>query len=271
MVTGLLLRLAGQRWPGELRGEMLAEWSAEVHELAAAGRHWRALTFAFSLAATRPRVRRFSLVPAARQAWSGVRLLVVLPVAAVLVGLTATCLPVVGPLVGAVFMAVVGGRFVPRRVPIALLIPAVTLPGGALYVLAYDLGAGRPVTFDKTAREVIVFGWLLMIALAVAALLVRDGRQRWAWIAGIGGSLAAADIGYALRYFGDPFSPYDLAGWPLWMPTSLGVGGLGLTWSDSFGIRDDVNPDAPVFLVLAAYALGSVIAARLHARPRPAR
>ncbi|WP_433040580.1 hypothetical protein [Dactylosporangium sp. CS-033363] len=270
-MTGLLLRLAALRWPGELREEMLAEWSGEVHELAAAGRHWRAFTFAFSLAATRPRVRRFSLAPAARRAWSGARLLVVLPVAAVLVGLAASCLPLVGPLAGAVVMAVVGGRFGPRRMPIALLIPAVTLPGGALYAVVYDLGAGRPVTFDKTAREVVVFCWLLMVALAVAALLVRGGRQWPGWIAGIAGGLAAVDVGYAVRYLGDPYWPFDQSRWPWWMPASLGIGSWGSTWQESFTIADDVNADAPVFLVLAAFALGAVIAARVHAPARATR
>ncbi|MER7279272.1 hypothetical protein ABT369_33020 [Dactylosporangium sp. NPDC000244] len=201
-LAALLLAIAALRWPDELRAEMLAEWSAEVHALAAAGRRGRALTFAASLAASRPRVRAFSVVPAARGVWSCVRLLVVLPALAVTGGYLAYCL-MVGfmplAIAVAVAMAVLGGTYVPRRVPVVLLIPAVTLPGGALFALVAPLIDTR-FAADRHTIEVAVFCWLLMAALAVAALLVRGARQRAGWIAGILGAFVATAAAIMVRY-----------------------------------------------------------------------
>ena len=269
-LAALLLGLAARRWPEELRADLRREWAGELHALAAQGRRGRALGFAASLALTRPRVRPFSVTSAARSAWSGVRLMLVLPVAALAVGALASC---AAPftLAGAVLMAVLGGTWTARRVPMVVLIPAMTVPGCALYAVLYALGTGTSVTTGRHTPATLVFAAGLTLTLAVVAPLAGRVRQLWAWLAGFLGAFAAADAAVAMPWLGDP--ELDAAGSPMWMVAALTHTGFGLPHPDRreiFIIQDQtvIMLDASVYLVLAGLALGAVIAARVHANGR---
>ncbi|WP_432987149.1 hypothetical protein [Dactylosporangium sp. CA-233914] len=259
-LAALLLTLAALRWPAELREDMLAEWSAEVHTLAGTGRHWPMLRFAASLAATRARVRPFSLATTAHRTWAGLRMLLVLPVAALAVGTLGGSFPILA-IAGAVLMAVLGRTAFPRRMPVTVLIPAVTVPGCALYTVFHALGTSNMVESGQHALESLVFCAGLTLILAVVARLVHRGRQRQAWLVGIVGAVVAADVAVALPYLGH--AGLHPAGAPMWFVAAITDTRFGLPHPNAeeiFTIRDITNP--PIFLALAGLALGAVVTAR---------
>ncbi|UWP86758.1 hypothetical protein Dfulv_21950 [Dactylosporangium fulvum] len=261
-LAALLLALAALRWPAELREDMLAEWSAEVHTLAGTGRHWPMLRFAASLAATRARVRPFSLATTARRAWAGLRLLFVLPVAALAVGTLGGWFPLLA-IAGAVLMAVLGRTAVPRRMPVTVLIPAVTVPGCALYTVFCALGTSNVVKSGQYALGNLVFCAGLTLILAVVARLVHRRRQRQAWLAGIVGAVIAADVAVAVAVSYLGHTGLHPAGAPMWFVAAITGTGFGLPHPNAeeiFTIRDILDP--PIFLALAGLALGAVVTAR---------
>jgi hypothetical protein len=101
-------------------------------------------------------------------------------------------------------------------VPVAVLIPAVTVPGCILYTAGFSVVSwnSAPVAIEWRTPANTTFGTVLMVALTVAALLVRDR----------------------------PY-PYRSEFW--WTMEHL--------W---------INPSA--YLALGGFALGAVIAARVH-------
>ena len=105
--------------------------------------------------------------------------------------------------------------------------------------------------------------WPADLRAGIHRELVGRVRQRWAWVTGILGALIAADAAVAVAWLTDP--ALDASGSPMWMVAALTGSGFGLPHPDAaeiFIIEDDVMPDPSVYLILAALALGAVIAAR---------
>ncbi|WP_281894150.1 hypothetical protein [Phytohabitans aurantiacus] len=281
-IARVLLAAAARRWPGDLREELHQEWSAELHVLAEQRRHARMLRYAASLAVARP-VRRADPVAAPLTGAARVaRLVLVAPVLAVL--LLIACLIAMNLVVGliapedplgidpqlpvltlfalctAVLLARLGRKWTVAAAPVPLVL-AVTVPGFAFGVMAQAVVGMEKVTQHAPSYAVFFLG--LGAALIFVARLAAAGRRRAAWSVGILGATLAADVAVILTVLGDNAmaeeSPHPLSA-PVWLFTALTDSGFGLSPMQVFLIGDVVELDALLYLVLAALALGAVIA-----------
>ncbi len=147
-------------------------------------------------------------------------------------------------------------------------VPAVLIPAAVFTALQLDKGFGKPAA---------ALTWLagLSVVLAIAALLAGRGLTRTAWIAGVIGAVAVADLAVIVQLW--PATAFDpehgeslnAAYAPLWLLFALVDYGFGLdpyTWhiGDSLDLRELGYP------MYAMIALGYVIRA-LRPGPAPAR
>ncbi|MGN9808854.1 hypothetical protein ACTMSW_05775 [Micromonospora sp. BQ11] len=307
-IAGQLLVLARRRWPVDLRDELHREWEAELHVLASEGRRARMLLFAASLAARRSGVPPTDRAPLGRRllrtalplllaptacaaivlaaltvanrlldtlAWTGVWALdLQLPIASTMIAASA-----VGPAILADRLARSGGPAGGWRA-----VAAVTAPLAATGLLiAYAFSYTPEQTLDTAVALMFWLAALAVVLRAVAALAQR-GRTRAAWVAGVLGALAVADLAVVLAVLGNvPTGPesvidglpqgdtIDPISAPLWLFAVYTNSSLGLprpTEGEIFLITDDVLIEPLFFLATTPYALAWVIrAARRRREP----
>ncbi|BCJ76833.1 hypothetical protein CS0771_63770 [Catellatospora sp. IY07-71] len=146
-------------------------------------------------------------------------------------------------------------------------VPAVLVPAVAFAILQLDKGFGKPAAG---------LAWLagLTVVLVVAALLAHRGLIRIAWIVGVIGAVAVADVAVIVQLWpATAFDPehgemLDGAYAPLWLLFALVDYDFGLdpnTWSigDSLDLRELGYP------LYAVIALGYVVRS-LRPGPRAA-
>jgi hypothetical protein len=272
-----LLRLAVLRWPERRRAEVHHEWSAELHVLAAEGRHWQMLRFAASLAAARP------TAGLGARLWRAVRLVVLAPAAALalLIGVlfvvnlasmqvfpfllqyqeVQVTLFTVLTLGAALPLAWLGRRWsMPGRSTPLLL--AVTVPGFVACTVLYLVGTSTSKTGLHAPGFALFFaglGGLLVVVLRRA----RAGRRRSAWWIGVLGAVAIADVATMLPLLRSGWVDLPVASAPLWLFTTLTGSDFGLpvlTPEAVFTILDLVELDPLFYIVFTGLALGAVMA-----------
>jgi hypothetical protein len=213
-IAKMLLRIAARRWPaGSNR-----EWTAELHVLAADRRHLAMLTFAASLALTRPAIPRTGRSLMNPRIWTDACALLLIP-AACTVGLTvfyqqfvfarpAWASETVAPLVVLGSSLALGwlahwlGRrsslVRPAAIVAAVILACVTSVSAIGLML---LGGDNYVPF---LGPVTLWALGLTLALAVSAVLTMSGRRLAAWTAGTAVGLIAIIAGdFAVAEF-DP-------------------------------------------------------------------
>ncbi|MDI1464968.1 hypothetical protein QEZ54_28765 [Catellatospora sp. KI3] len=309
-VGAALLALAVRRWPAGLRDDLHREWLAELHVLAAEGRSVRVVSYALSLAVSRPAadplVDRSLLTRRARTTAATVLLapllcFAVLVVAVIVANLTARAIfgeeghdatkvtPVLAMccLLSGVLLAWLAGRSAARtalrgrwRLAAALVLPClVTL---ALVVALFG-GADK---LERVVPELLWWGGGMVVVLRTASGLAARGRLAAAWWVGVLGAFAVADVAIVITVLGhtgplqyltvDGEGFYDGVSrvWaPLWLPTMYSGAMYGLPGPTPWEIAQvgDVTEITPyVYPVFTAYLLGYAIRAGRGGPVQPA-
>ena len=275
------LRVAISRWPPSLRDDRRREWLSELHVLAADRHRSRMLSFALSLALTRPAVD--PRAPFARRTlangrfWASAAMLGLGPPGAgVGLGLLASMLTAMG-VFGLILIASLAafcawqfalagcaGAVVRRR----FALPAVLLP--SLAVLLYLPGRGDGGLSGRLAGPSLL--WTAIMAVVLVAVAVTPRPAAW-WV-GFTGVVAAswAAVTWAVWAFnarglvdpGDGTSIFHLDtsyAW-LWFPSALleldlGPGADGLGGYHFVSDFTEFYPHA--LLMLGLYAFGYVV------------
>ncbi|BCJ74391.1 hypothetical protein CS0771_39350 [Catellatospora sp. IY07-71] len=222
-----LLAYAAERWPVDRREELLHEWQAEAHVLAAGRRDLRLLAYAASLALSRPprgqRAHDWRRLLTLR---SGAALLALAagPLVAVPLALVSYPLgPLLLPMV-ALLMAL-GGLWAgaswpaPRRSAIAV---AALLPALGYVVLApHLLVAMNP----PAASAAVSWVWLAVLTGTIVWLIRGPAHPVWTWLLGVtGAAWAAVTVAvWQVGARGWDGVHLDTAYAPLWFPASVAL------------------------------------------------
>ncbi|SCE88279.1 hypothetical protein GA0074695_1861 [Micromonospora viridifaciens] len=305
-LAGFLLRSAVRRWPAELRDELSREWQAELHVLAERGERWRMLTFAASLAASRPGAPVVDRARFDARARRAAATLLLAPVACVAIVVLAAV--VSNALIGQVGLA--AGLALPHA-PVLSALAAVLAVWFARRVgrgatrtalrgrLRPALGVVLPIALtavaieyalNETTDDLVRFApglvvWLTGLALVLwgVGTLAGRGRVRAAWCLGVLGALVAADAAVVLTVVNHvPGGPptvidgvaqgdtVDRISAPLWLFTCWTDWSFGLprpTREELFLIGDLLDLQPFLHLTCTPYALAYAIGAARSAGP----
>ena len=229
-IAEALLRLAARRWPARLRADLYREWSAELHALGS-GRTAQMLSYAASLAVSRPVRDPIDVHAAADALWRAIRLIVLAPLAAIILFVAAFVslsllplgdgaqmwLPLVASVGSATLLARSGRLWAPRDVGIGLLVPALTVPGFVFSNLIYMTPSGISSRLAlQLPAYVVVFGGFAVLLYAVDRL-ADAGRRRAAWWAGGAGAFVLADIAVTIPVLLSAETDAPVISAPLWL------------------------------------------------------
>jgi hypothetical protein len=289
VVTRLALALIGfaaGRWPAHLRTDLRREWLAELHVLLSAGERSRALSFAASLAVSRP--AQSSTVDAMDRstmnlrAWSAAVFLIVAPTAFA-VAVAVSTAPAddargnwlrlsVGPIVPAVapvtfvapfalVLALIGllawlaGRHAVPGHHAGMLTAAVVV-SATVGILFVNLPGGDGLASVLPGTAV----WLVGLAV-VLRLVLRARTAGQAWRRGVVGVALTCEVALtlAISLAASAGAAYVVAA-PLWLPSQL------IAWSTPTGVGTDtigiVEAYPYVLVTCSVFVLAFVLGVR---------